>query len=284
MDRTKINDVALNLNKAFNTGEKSYLQKARSLLDQLIPDQVIPEVYRGDQITIPQTTNFLKSGVPWFDNLLSGGLRKQELFLLAGVPYSGKTHILTYLAGGYLKQDFSVLHFNGEDILGDIYKLYEMVLDKEEQLQKLYLRDVTDYHFSIQFIENSVLKMQEKYNKKPDIILIDHLDIMSVDRQVQDWLGVTELTRQLRFIGKKHDAMIMTCTQMNYSTQDNQSALSRLFRGKVGKVMNADVVLSLETDPTMANKIYVQVEKARGRKITNSLLTLTTDYDIMIIQ
>lgn len=278
-----INEVARALQKALATKNISYLHRANSLISRLISHDQPLEVCRGDELIIPAGSSFIPSGISWFDSLLNNGLRKQELFLLAGVPYSGKTHIMTYLSSGFAKQGNIILHFNGEDLLGDIYKLYELSLDTEDQLKNIYITDVTDYSFDIHTIEKSVEMMQEKYNQKPDIIIIDHLDIMNVDKQMQDWLGITELTRQLRFLAKKENCIVMTCTQLNYSTSENQSALSRLFRGKVGKVMNADVVLSLEVDPVQHNKIYLQIEKARGRKIIRSMITLTVDFDTMTI-
>jgi replicative DNA helicase len=216
------------------------------------------------------------------DEYLGGGLRRQELVIVGGAPHQGKTHILSFLAAAYMKHHptMKVLHFNGEDLLGDIMDIYEHALDQEDQLQRLFIADVVEAKFDVATVEKAVR------STKPDIIVVDHLDIMhsGADGTNTDWLAVSEIVKQLRFLAKKYNIIMLVGSQLNFideSSERPQRGAIRFFRAKVGKASHADVILLI--GETSGNELSMELAKARGRKIYNKYMTWRVDFSAMTI-
>lgn len=281
-DPSTLNDVALDLQKAFNTGETKYLERIISALSQIRPAGALA-VQRGDQIVLPAYgEQFLKTGLPWLDEYLGGGLRRQELVIIGGAPHQGKTHILSFLAAAYLKADkqLKVLHFNGEDLLSDILDIYSSALTEEEQLSRLFLADVIESRFDIPTVDQAIT------HHKVDVVVIDHLDIMHSGKESgADWLEVSEIARELRFLAKKHNLIMLVGSQLNFideSQENPQRGMIRFFRAKVGKASHADVILMM--GKTYKNEIEMELAKARGRRIKNKYMKWTYDFNTMTIK
>lgn len=285
-DTTVLNDVAVDLQKAFNTGEHKYIEKIISALSDLRPVGLL-KVQRADQVVLPpQADLFLKSGVQWLDEYLAGGLRRQELVIVGGAPHQGKTHLLAFLAASYLKSSptLKVLHFNGEDLLGDIMDIYSNALTQEEQLGRLFLADVVESKFDIPTVDRAIASCH------PDIVIIDHLDIMhGGGNEGADWLAVSEIARGLRFIAKKQNVIMLVGSQLNFideSREYPQAGMFRFFRAKVGKASHADVILLIGKALTRDSRQELEMElaKARGRKIKNKHMVWKCDFTSMDIE
>ena len=280
-DPTVLNDVAMDLQKAFNTGDQKYIEKMISVLSALRPaGHVLAQ--RADQIVLPpQEDLFIKTGEVWLDEFLGGGLRRQEMVIVGGAPHQGKTHILSFLAAAYLKmhKNLKVLHFNGEDLLSDIMGIYDNALNDEEQLRRLYLADVVESAFDIPTVERTLSKTPA------DIVVIDHLDIMQAGHDSSDWLAVSEVARSLRFIAKKNNLIMLVGSQLNFideSQERPQSGMIRFFRAKVGKASHADVILMLGRSD--GGSIEIELAKARGRRIKNKHMLWYCDFNSMEIR
>jgi replicative DNA helicase len=280
-DPTALNDVAMDLQKAFNTGDQQYIERMISSLSALRPaGRLVAQ--RADQIILPsQVDLFIKTGEDWLDEFLGGGLRRQELVIVGGAPHQGKTHILSFLAAAYLKtqKNFRVLHFNGEDLLGDIMEIYTQALTEEEQLQRLFLADVVESAFDIPTVERAIAATPA------DVVVIDHLDIMQAGHDSSDWLAVSEVARSLRFIAKKNNLIMLVGSQLNFideSQERPQSGMIRFFRAKVGKASHADVILMLGKSD--GGSIEIELAKARGRRIKNKHMLWYCDFNSMEIK
>jgi replicative DNA helicase len=282
LDITPLNDAAIELQRAFETGDRKHLERLVALVTPLlvVNDEKL-RVQRADQIILPpQADFFISSGVEWFDTFLAGGLRKEELVVVGGAPHQGKTHLLGYIAASYIKAQptFKVLHFNGEDILGDIMDIYEHALSDEEQLQRLFIADVKQARFTPTTVD---LALRET---PVDIVVIDHLDIMQTGTDAADWLAVSETTRELRFLAKKYNVIMLVGSQLNFideNAEQPKSGMFRFFRAKVGKASHADVVLIIER--SNQGKLTMELAKARGRRIFNKYMLWNCNFDTMTI-
>jgi replicative DNA helicase len=281
-DQTILNDVAVDLQKAFNTGELKYIEKIITALSNMRPAGNTV-VQRADRVVLPTYGDqFLKTGIQWLDEYLGGGLRRQELVIIGGAPHQGKTHILSFLAAAYLKSNkkLKVLHFNGEDLLGDIMDIYGNALNEEEQMTRLFLADVIESKFDVPTVDRAVA------NTPVDIVVIDHLDIMHAGGDAgADWLAVSEIARGLRFIAKKHNIIMLVGSQLNFideSAEVPKFGMARFFRAKVGKASHADVILLM--GKTTRDEIEMELAKARGRRIKNKHMLWQYDFNTMEIK
>lgn len=282
IDKTALNDVALVLQKAFNDGDPEHIKKAINILTGAVRHLSPAKCVRADRIKIPETFyKFLSTGLGWLDEIFGGGFRRQELIIIGGAPHEGKTHLLSFLSSCYLIEGYTVLHFNGEDLISDIMKIYELALTKDDQLERLYVVDITEAKFDSHSIDAVLADLAEE-KIKVDVVVVDHIDIMQGSGEGADWLSVSETTRQLRFLAKKYDIIMLTGSQLNFRSDTSPRGMGRFFRSKVGKASHADVVWMIHE--AYDDHLVMELNKARGRKIRFRKSTLNVDYDKMVIK
>lgn len=282
LDVSRLNDAALAIQKAFNSKDPKHVEHAIEILRASVDTSASQDLQavRADQVKLPEM-NFIPSGLSWLDKMLGGGARRQELSIIAGVPHAGKTHLLSWLAAQFIiEQDFTVLHFNGEDILGDVVKIYSAMLN-DSGMSKLYFADVTEHTFNANLIDGIIKKMKEDKNP-PDIVVVDYMDLLVSSGGGEDWLAVSDTTKALRSIAKKHDLILFTASQLNYASPSSGRGLARLYRGKVGKASHADMIFLI--DDVDGSTYYISVAKAKGRKMREKDFSLYADFDTMEIK
>jgi predicted ATP-dependent serine protease len=276
LDITKLNDATLSIQKAFNTKDSKYVENAINILSLMLKQEV-PQItpIRADQIAIPETKGYISSGVEWLDLALGGGMRRQEELIIGGSPHAGKTHLLCYVSAQYVKQGLNVLHFNGEDILGDILDIYGCMLEEKHQ-EQVWFVDISD-KFSVPTIEKAIETMEIK----PDVIVVDHIDCMQVDGSQSDFLEVGKVATDLRLLGKRTNSFVLTGSQLNFAGM-GQQGMSRFYRGKVAKGGPADLVWII--DEQVDGDVYITVSKAKGRKMKNRKVAIQMDFDTMQVR
>ena len=251
-----------------------HIKKAMEFLDESLPSEVSVEVISAAMYELREYgVDFIRSGIKWIDDSVGGGLRREELMIVGGEWHSGKTHILGYLGSQYLIEGLSVLHFNGEDILDDIIRIYSNSIfqstGRKCKLENLYFVNAMDTGvFNIEVIDNAIQK------QKTDIIIIDHIDIMDSKIGEQDWLAVHHLTRDLKFLAKRTNTIMIV---------GSQALEGRLFRGNASKSMDADLIWYIESP--IIGTLFLEVRKGRGRRINEDdrKITLSADWGAMEI-
>ena len=280
VDVTRLNDAALAIQQAYNSKDSKHVARAIELLKAAANVRASSPLLavRADQIVLPEQ-NFISTGLKWLDNMLGGGGRRKELTLIAGVPHSGKTHLLSWLAGQFCIEGMKVLHFNGEDIMGDVVKIYNMMLNDKE-LQRVFFADASDHTFTLQLIDD-VIEALKKDGNAPDVVVVDYMDLIQSSGNTQDCLAVSETTQDLRGLAARHNLMLFTASQLNYAGPNSGRGLARLYRGKVGKASHADMIFLI--DDVDGSNYFVTVAKAKGRKMRMKDFTLDVNFDNMEI-
>ena len=279
IDEIKLSSAFIELQKAVqhkndDDGGK-YVKRAVEILDESLSSDTLVEIISAANYEVKEYgVGFIKSGIDWIDSCIGGGIRREELMIVGGEWHSGKTHMLRFLASQYIIEGLSVLDFNGEDMLDDIVRIYHSSImqatGEKPVLESLYFVNAMDAGtFSIDTIETA-MKQQ-----KTDIVIIDHLDIMDSSIHEQDWLSVHKLTRELKFLAKRYNCIIIT---------GSQAIEGRLFRGNNSKSMDADIIWYIESPIT--GSLYLETRKGRGRKILeeHKKIVLSVDWGGMIIE
>ncbi len=289
LDQEKIAEAVQALNRAYNTGEERHVIKAIEALETSIEaGEEEGKVLTTSEVNF-DVDPFLTSGTPWLDEFLGGGLRRKELAMIGGESYSGKTHWLTYISAQFILGGYKILHFNGEDILSDILLGYrrafapfvEQDLEVEDRLRFV---DAVDMGFSVSGIV-SVLERLEEADALPDIVVVDHMDLLYMG--VQDWTSVSKMSRGLKFLAKRFNLVVLTASQYHFQSDEGgtikkKSAASRLFGGAVSKFQHLDLFLSLDGRDTMGTQL--SLAKARGRKIPENALHWIINANINTMQ
>ena len=120
------------------------------------------------------------------------------------------------------------------------------------------IADWPNNKFSVDSIERTIEEMEIK----PDVMIVDHLDILNVGKDKQDWLAISEATQYLRFIAKRFKCFVLTGSQANED--------GTMFRGNLSKKQHSDIEWLIDTEQEgIYDRIFISVMKAKGRDREN---------------
>lgn len=273
------------LGKSYNSPTSKSIEHAIEYLRKSMHERKEVLVIRADKIVGGEAgAAFFPFGVPWIDTWLRGGLRLQELMLIGAIPHAGKTHTLAWCGIQFLLQGMKVLDIIGEDLLEDVKDTYDKGIPKEakEALQNLWLANVQDVSFGVKQVED-IYELLKAEGNAPEVIIIDHVDLMKGSGDKADWEQVTDVMVALKMLAKRLNVIIITASQLTYDEASKGNA--RFYRAKVGKAANADVILMI--DDVIGTDYIVSLTKARGRKKIPSeerQKTLHVNWDTMEIK
>lgn len=216
--------------------------------------------YRKDsRITVP---------TPWPDvnRLLQGGLGNGDFGVIFGSPGGGKSWMLIALGAIAIKLGYNVLHYTLE--LGEMYvgKRYDAVLSKipvdqldghQKEIQsmvdkvegKLIIREYPAKKASLSTIEAHIEKTKE-LGVKPDLILIDYLDLLSSTRKFNDTKAeIDYIYTSTRGLARELQLPIWSVSQVNRAGAQDRVVQGDKAAGSYDKLMTTDFCMSLARGP-----------------------------------
>lgn len=271
------------LGKTYNNPTSEGISRAVDFLRKSLAEKKECGVIRADKVMPEESKIFIPFGVPWIDSWLRGGIRPGEVVLIGAIPHAGKTHTLVWCGSQFLLEGHRVLNVIGEDLLSDVKAYYQKAVLDPEAFQNLWFADVQDVNFTCAQIEEIFEKLKEEGNT-PEIIIVDHVDLMKGTSGKADWEQVTDVMVSLKMLAKRLGVIIITASQLNYDKELKGNA--RFYRAKVGKAANADVIIMID-DVIEPNEYIMSLTKARGRKRIPSeqrTKSLLVDWDTMSIE
>lgn len=281
VDRTKLSAAIMLLGKHFNDPDPQVIEQSIQLLRQSVSDGKATQIIRYKDV--PEfRAGFVAVGPSWYREWHGGGMRPQELKLIGATPHGGKTHLLVWDGSLYIQSDYRVLHINGEDLLADIKYYYSLAVPETELLhENLRFADMQDKRFGVQDIENTYQQaITEDF--EPEIIIIDHVDLMKGAIGKADWEAVSEVMAELKLLAKRTNTIIITATQQNFPNPE-QRGMARFYRAKVGKAGEPDLIFMV--DVAVADQYTISRVKARGRRRSgNETRTLLCDWETMNVR
>lgn len=283
VNQEHLENAITTLGRTYNNPCTKDVEKAIDFLRKSLTNKKETTLVRADQV-IDESGIFLPFGVPWIDTWLRGGLRLQELMLIGAIPHAGKTHTLVWCGIQFLLEGRKVLNVVGEDLLSDVKSYYQKGITDPEALKNLWFADVQDVTFTVDQIEAAIQKLMAEGNK-PEVVIIDHVDLMKGTSGKADWEQVTDVMVALKMLAKRLNVIIITASQLNYDKELKGNA--RFYRAKVGKAANADVIIMIDDVIAETNEYVISLTKARGRKRIKSeerTKSLQVDWDEMDIQ
>jgi len=248
----------------------------------------------------------LKTGYGFLDFVM-GGLRKQELLLIGAETGIGKSLLMMniglnmWLGENELTttEDFKpgcdILYFSLEmphadmleRVLACIAKVPQTAIRDatltKEQAQQLkealqfidkYPHDFTIVDIprgatmeSIELIFNDIVATK---NKKPQVIIIDYLALLSHDQKdVADWLQLNYLSEAFHEMIRTHDVAGITATQLNRPAANkggsDQTGLHRLSRSAL-QAANSNFVLLIDKRPNEQELPNMQLHLVKSRR------------------
>lgn len=277
-DNPKIAKAIGLLTKLYNEPDEQTYLRARQLINDAAEVKSDVQAVRADMVERVEIS-FYDSKTPWLDQWIVG-VRRGDLILVGGWPFSGKTHLMVWLDSQY--PGAKTAHFFVEDHPQDMLRYYEKSRDKE-LLKDVWLVDMKESAFTIAAVDR-VVQQQKAAGVKPDIVVLDHLDVMhSVGSAGNDWLDAAGVVREVKAFARREDVIVIAGS-MAYPKTNDRMGMGRFYRAPMAKAHISDVVFMI--DKVEHGDYYVTREKAKGRDITwdNAKKILKVNWSSMIIE
>jgi len=208
--------------------------------------------------------NPIPTGWPILNKYLNKGPASGDEILIISPTGIGKSHILVDVGYSALKQGFNVAHYSLElfDIsigkrydsritnisINDLDNKYEEVVKKinefKEKSGKLFIKQYPPKYASVLTIKSHIDKLISR-NFKPDIILVDYLDLLKpVNHYDQRRYELETTMEDLRALGQEYNCPIWVPTQTNRAGLDKEIITLEEIAEAFSKAFIADVVLT----------------------------------------
>lgn len=212
------------------------------------------ELRQRYQHELNTTMKRIPTGIPPIDEILRGGLSKSELGIILGEAKKGKSIGLVHMGSACLMtRTGRVLHFVLEGrteqtsmryqsrLTGIEYNnikmdtLTDVERDKLANIKNKYFQNLelvpfnSRWGYTVQDIESKILEM-ERNGKKPDMVIVDYGDILTVpesDRRQEFRFQQTQIFRGLKSIAMVHLVALWTASQATKPKDDGEEYLLR---------------------------------------------------------
>ena len=212
--------------------------------------------YREDsRITIP---------TPWpeINDGLQGGLGGGDFGLIFGNPGGGKSWSLVALGGFAIKMGYNVLHYTlelGEDYVGRRYDAFftkvpvNKILENRDKVEEvlpqlegeLIIKEFPMGRATINTIEAHIKKMVS-LDLKPDLILIDYVDLLKAKRSSTDRkFEIDDIYTSTKGLARELNLPIWSVSQVNRAGSKDDIIEGDKAAGSYDKIMITDFCLSL---------------------------------------
>lgn len=279
VDNSKIAEAISLLTAVYNSPDEKTFTKARTLIENAARAKTMVVPIRADQIQEQKFTHY-ESDTPWLDEWFGGGPRRQEVILIGGIPYIGKTHFAIWLTARYPGAKIAYLH--GEDLSGDMKKFYKRAGGKA-LMKNVWLANVLDYAFTVQTAEH-VVNLLAREGNKPDIVVFDNLDIMRSSLFTRsDWEDATGVIREVKVFAGRNDVIAIALSQLHEKSSERKG-MGRFYRAKISKMAGADIIIMV--DDVQGTEYRMKRTKAKGRDLSADTedKILDVDWKRMIVE
>lgn len=259
-----------------------------------------------DDSEIDKPRKIVPTGKHWIDRHCKGGPAKEELWLIAAPPNTGKTMGLVDIGCGMMKTGHKGVHFTCEMTKAQISQLYRKNLTKrsdldlerlsEDQRQamhrwmvRLKARLKTDVNIvefppsrlSPEGIVSYLTALESQHGFIPEWIIVDYLDILERPKHIRDdHLQREWLTLEVRAIAKEMKLLVWSASQVNATGTEKATAMMTDIAGAFSKNMHADGIIGFnqtvkEQEDDMLRTFWMK--NRAGRKFMTD--TLVTNFD-----
>ena len=225
----------------------------------------------------------ISTGWDRMDEIVKGGLGKNELGVVIAPTGAGKSMVLVHLAAEALKEGKTVVYYTLElkdTVVGGRFDsnlsgipLNELRDRKEEVLShietvdgSLIIKEYPTKSASVQTIKNHIEKLKKR-GVYPDMVLVDYADLLRPDRNGREKRHELEETYEgLRALAQVYEIPVWTASQTNRSGLNAEVITMESISEAFNKWFVADFIFSLSrtVQDKQANKGRIFVAKNRN--------------------
>ncbi|NNE31502.1 MAG: AAA family ATPase [Winogradskyella sp.] len=201
---------------------------------------------------------------PWerVNDLTQGGLGNGDFGLIFGNPGGGKSWSLVALGGYAVRLGFNVVHYTlelGEDYVGRRYDAFftkipvDKILKSRNKVEEiipqlpgeLIIKEFPTGRATISTIE-SHLKKVDDLGVKPDLVIIDYVDLLGTRKKTSDRKGeIDDIYTSTKGLARELNIPIWSVSQVNRAGAKDDVIEGDKAAGSYDKIMITDFCMSL---------------------------------------
>ncbi len=201
---------------------------------------------------------------PWerVNDLTQGGLGNGDFGLIFGNPGGGKSWSLVALGGYAVRLGFNVVHYTlelGEDYVGRRYDAFftkipvDRILKSRDKVEEiipqlpgeLIIKEFPTGRATISTIE-SHLKKVDDLGVKPDLVIIDYVDLLGTRKKTADRKGeIDDIYTSTKGLARELNIPIWSVSQVNRAGAKDDVIEGDKAAGSYDKIMITDFCMSL---------------------------------------
>tara|TARA_R110000782_G_scaffold266967_2_gene361877 strand:+ start:4993 stop:6360 length:1368 start_codon:yes stop_codon:yes gene_type:complete len=201
---------------------------------------------------------------PWerVNDLMQGGLGNGDFGLIFGNPGGGKSWSLVALGGYAVRMGYNVLHYTlelGEAYVGRRYDAFfsqvpvDTILENREKVEEiitqlpgeLIIKEFPPGRATVSTIESHIRKVTD-LGVKPDMIIIDYVDLLSTKKRTSDRKGeIDDIYTSTKGLARELDVPIWSVSQVNRAGAKDDVIEGDKAAGSYDKIMITDFCMSL---------------------------------------
>lgn len=243
---------------------------------------------RARLMRMKENNGQISTGWPTIDKKLYGGFKRGELNIFAAGSGGGKSLFLANLGVNFSLAGLNVIYFTfelSEELVG--MRIDSMITDIAA---KEIFRNIDDVEMKVKMTGRRAGGMQIKYmpsgkncndlrsylkefqvktGKKPDILLVDYLDLMmplSVKVSPSDlFVKDKYVSEELRNLAMESQCVVVTAAQLNRSAVEEIEFDHSHISGGLSKIQTADNVIGIFTSRAMRERGRYQIQFMKTR-------------------
>ena len=201
---------------------------------------------------------------PWerINDLTQGGLGNGDFGLIFGNPGGGKSWSLVALGGYAVRLGYNVIHYTlelGEAYVGRRYDAFfanvpvDRILNSRDKVEEiipqlpgeLVIKEFPTGRATISTIESHIRKVND-LGIKPDLIIIDYVDLLSTRKRTADRKGeIDDIYTSTKGLARELDIPIWSVSQVNRAGAKDDVIEGDKAAGSYDKIMITDFCMSL---------------------------------------
>jgi KaiC/GvpD/RAD55 family RecA-like ATPase len=235
------------------------------------------------------TSARISTGIQELDDLIGGGMSRQELLMFAANSGGGKSMNMLNIAKNFLAQglhgvyislemsedvvskrlDSMITKIAQENLLRELTKAANLVEKASETYGKFRVKRMPENRTNINTIRSWLQQLEQTEGFVPDFICVDYLDIMGTTMNISlDNLFIKDkyVTEEVRSLGFDYNAIMISASQLGRTAIEADKLNQAHIQGGISKINTADYVIGIKQDDLMkaAVEIYYECLKSRN--------------------
>ena len=223
---------------------------------------------RWERLISEKTSNDFRTPFASLNEALDGGLARKELAMVVAPPGVGKSLFLANQAARSVLDGKNVLYVSLEmsedkvaqrlDSIFTRIKQVELqhrvetleerlgtIAESVESLGGLHIKEFPTKRQTVNGLRAYLNQLRNYKNFKPDVIVIDYLELLGTDESMPEYQAQERLAQELRGMSTEYNLLVWTATQTNREGKKVDIITDSELADSYGKMRVCDLVFSI---------------------------------------